>query len=346
MYIIRCRKVPPNGNLSTVYEYPLNNIFENIMIPGCTYEGIIDGHSSDNDVAPEIIEYRASPHRKILSFNGPKRGMTSNTAVHELLECPVCTNVMYPPIHQVQSGYKMNARKCPNGHTLCSKCQSKVRCCPICRHELGNIRCLALERVAESLELPCKYQILGCQDIFPYHGRSRHEQTCRFRPYKCPYAGADCPISGSIPFLVDHLKRDHNVDMHDGCTFNHRYVKSNPQDVENATWMLTVFNCYGYQFCLHFEALNLGMAPVYMAFIRFMGDDHDARKFSYSLEVGGNGRKMTWQGVPRSIRDSHTKVRDSMDGLIIQRSMALFFSGGSRQELKLKVAGRIWKEEA
>ncbi|KAL8529074.1 hypothetical protein ACS0TY_006514 [Phlomoides rotata] len=236
--------------------------------------------------------------------------------------------------------------QCPNGHTLCSKCQLKVRCCPICRQELGNIRCLALERVAESLQLPCKYQILGCQDIFPYNGRLRHEQSCRFRPYRCPYAGAECPVSGSIPFLVAHLRRDHQVDMHDGCTFNHRYVKSNPHDVENATWMLTVFNCYGHQFCLHFEAFNLGMAPVYMAFIRFMGDDHDARKFSYSLEVGGNGRKMTWQGVPRSIRDSHIKVRDSMDGLIIQRSMALFFSAGNRQELKLKVAGRIWKEEA
>jgi hypothetical protein len=28
--------------------------------------------------------------------------------------------------------------------------------------------------------------------------------------------------------------------MHSGCTFNHRYVKSNPTEVENATWMLTV----------------------------------------------------------------------------------------------------------
>lgn len=28
--------------------------------------------------------------------NGP-----STTSVHELLECPVCTNSMYPPIHQV-----------------------------------------------------------------------------------------------------------------------------------------------------------------------------------------------------------------------------------------------------
>ncbi|KAL4385552.1 hypothetical protein GQ457_15G024100 [Hibiscus cannabinus] len=89
----------------------------------------------------------------------------------------------------------------------------------------------------------------------------------------------------------------------------------------------------------------LGMAPVYMAFLRFMGDEDEARQFSYSPEVGGYVRKVIWQGVPRSIRDGHRKVRDSQDGLIIQRNMALFFSGGGRQELKLKVAGRIWKEQ-
>lgn len=108
---------------------------------------------------------------------------------------------------------------------------------------------------------------------------------------------------------------------------------------------MQVFNCFGRQFCLHFEAFQLGMAPVYMAFLRFMGDDNDAKKFSYSLEVGANGRKLMWQGIPRSIRDSHRKVRDSQDGLIIQRNLALYFSGGDRQELKLRVTGRIWKEE-
>jgi E3 ubiquitin-protein ligase SIAH1 len=108
---------------------------------------------------------------------------------------------------------------------------------------------------------------------------------------------------------------------------------------------LQVFNCFGRQFCLHFEAFQLGMAPVYMAFLRFMGDDNEAKKFSYSLEVGGNGRKLVWQGIPRSIRDSHRKVRDSQDGLIIQRNLALYFSGGDRKELKLRVTGRVWKEE-
>ena len=112
--------------------------------------------------------------------------------------------------------------------------------CPTCRQELGDIRCLALEKVAESLELPCKYCSLGCPEIFPYYSKIKHEAQCSFRPYNCPYAGSECAVAGDIPYLVAHLRDDHKVDMHSGCTFNHRYVKSNPREVENATWMLTV----------------------------------------------------------------------------------------------------------
>jgi len=131
--------------------------------------------------------------------------------------------------------------QCHNGHTLCSTCKTRVHNrCPTCRQELGDIRCLALEKVAESLELPCKYCSLGCPEIFPYYSKLKHEAQCNFRPYNCPYAGSECSTVGDIPFLVAHLRDDHKVDMHTGCTFNHRYVKSNPREVENATWMLTV----------------------------------------------------------------------------------------------------------
>ena len=75
-----------------------------------------------------------------------------------------------------------------------------------------------------------------------------------------------------------------------------------------------------------------------------MGDEKEAKKYGYSLKAGGGGRKMMWQGVPRSIRDGHRRVRDSHDGLLVHRNMAVFFSGGDRKELKLRVTGRIWKE--
>ncbi|KAF3595537.1 hypothetical protein DY000_02027434 [Brassica cretica] len=205
-------------------------------------------------------------HAVVTNIVGP-----AATSVYELLECPVCTFSMYPPLHQ-----------CQNGHTFCSTCKVRVHNrFPTCRQELGDIRCLALEKVAESLELPCKYFNLGCPEIFPYYSKLKHESVCNFRPYGCPYT-----LAPSV----------------------------------------------------------LGMGPVYMAFLRFMGDEEEARRYSYSLEVGGSGRKLTWEGTPRSIRDSHRKVRDSNDGLIIERNMALFFSGGDRKELKLRVTGKIWKE--
>ena len=135
--------------------------------------------------------------------------------------------------------------QCHNGHTLCSTCKSRVHNrCPTCRQELGDIRCLALEKVAESLELPCKFFSLGCAEIFPYYSKLKHEAVCNFRPYSCPYAGSECSVTGDIPCLVAHLRDDHKVDMHTGSTFNHRYVKSNPREVENATWMLTVSSTF------------------------------------------------------------------------------------------------------
>ena len=147
--------------------------------------------------------------------------------------------------------------QCSNGHTLCSGCKPRVHNrCPTCRHELGNIRCLAMEKVTASLELPCKYQSFGCLGIYPYYSKLKHESQCVFRPYSCPYARSECTGIGDIPYLVAHLKDDHKVDMHNGSTFNHRYVKSNPHEVENSTWMLTV-TYLSFFFCLRVLVLAL-----------------------------------------------------------------------------------------
>lgn len=75
-----------------------------------------------------------------------------------------------------------------------------------------------------------------------------------------------------------------------------------------------------------------------------MGEDTEANKFSYLLEICGSDRSLTWEGVPRSIRDTHQKVRDSLDGLVIPQNFAEFFSNGNEQEIKLRIKGRIWIE--
>ncbi|KAK8651484.1 hypothetical protein V6N13_141085 [Hibiscus sabdariffa] len=214
---------------------------------------------------------------------------TESSSFRELLECPVCVTPMYPPILQ-----------CSNGHALCSGCLPKLQNqCPTCRSKVGPMRCIELEKVAASHELHCKYQNMGCTAIYPYHSILKHEAQCSYRPYSCPYPGSECAVVGDIPHLVAHLRDDHKVGMQSGSIFNHGRPKSNPDKVENAAWMLTVFNCFGHYFCLHFEATQMGMVPVYMVYLRFMGEKEEADKYGYSLEVIGNGeKKLMWEGVP------------------------------------------------
>jgi hypothetical protein len=66
-----------------------------------------------------------------------------------------------------------------------------------------------------------------------------------------------------------------------------------------------------------------------------MGDDDEAKRINYSLEVRGNGRKLTWKGVPCRITDSHMKVHESHDGIIIQRNMALIFSCSDKKKFEV-----------
>ena len=50
--------------------------------------------------APHLHQYASSkPHSNIVPSG------IAPTSVHELLECPVCTNSMYPPIHQVSASF-------------------------------------------------------------------------------------------------------------------------------------------------------------------------------------------------------------------------------------------------
>ncbi|PWA95116.1 hypothetical protein CTI12_AA053000 [Artemisia annua] len=60
------------------------------------------------------------------------------------------------------------------------------------------------------------------------------------------------------------------------------------------------------------DALLIGNDTYFIAFIRFMGEDTEAKKFRYSLEMGVDGRELKGQGVPRSIRDTHQKHRKSV----------------------------------
>ena len=59
--------------------------------------------SMDSDLATSSAELGSSTYRKADPGLGGNPERPSNNDVHDLLECPVCMNLMYPPIYQVCS---------------------------------------------------------------------------------------------------------------------------------------------------------------------------------------------------------------------------------------------------
>lgn len=61
---------------------------------------MVPGGNINQDVTESCADYGINS----LSLCGPadgRLGLASNRGVHALLKCPVCLNVMCPPIHQV-----------------------------------------------------------------------------------------------------------------------------------------------------------------------------------------------------------------------------------------------------
>ena len=120
----------------------------------------------------------------------------SSNDLASLFECPVCFDYALPPIMQCQSG-----------HIVCSSCRPKLSLCPTCRGplgeyilihtffwnlcddylfeciqtNLGNIRNLAMEKVAVTVSFPCKYSSSGCPVTLIHTEKTDHEETCEFR---------------------------------------------------------------------------------------------------------------------------------------------------------------------
>ncbi|KAJ9681163.1 hypothetical protein PVL29_020179 [Vitis rotundifolia] len=260
----------------------------------------------------------------------------SLTMFEELLKCSVCFEYMKRPIYQ-----------CHNGHTLCSGCKARVlNKCPTCRHQLGDIRCLALEKMAESLQLHyklqlhCKYEEFGCPEIIPYYTKLMHEDSCNFRPYSCPWPGFLCSAVGDIPLLVSHLTDYHKAVMFNSCYFELGFLNDLPKHL-GCRWVVAIINCYGKYFCVHTGAFFTASTPISVVFLSLIGNQAEACNYSYSLEIGGNGRKLTFEGIPRSIRESERSL-ESADSLIVPGGM-VHSLGGEKRQPKLEIRGRIRK---
>ncbi|CAA7055659.1 unnamed protein product [Microthlaspi erraticum] len=134
----------------------------------------------------------------------------------EALNCPICYDALTSSIFQ-----------CDNGHLACSTCCSKLKNkCPSCTLPVGHSRCRAMERVIQSVIVPCPK---GCTKSFSYGKELAHEKECHIYSSVlqrtsdsavtinvsrekeraislCSCPAEKCDYSGSYYNLYDHFK--------------------------------------------------------------------------------------------------------------------------------------------
>jgi hypothetical protein len=64
---------------------------------------VLESPSRKGETPSNVADVEAIFMPKISLTGSGKAGASPASSVHELLECPVCTNSMYPPIHQVSN---------------------------------------------------------------------------------------------------------------------------------------------------------------------------------------------------------------------------------------------------
>uniref|UniRef100_A0A2P2JA74 RING-type E3 ubiquitin transferase n=1 Tax=Rhizophora mucronata TaxID=61149 RepID=A0A2P2JA74_RHIMU len=153
------------------------------------------GNNDDNQVA---IAGRRSSIGSCLLGPTTRTGAISVTLTDpEVLDCPICYEPLTIPVFQ-----------CDNGHIACSPCCSKLlQKCPSCSLPIGYNRCRAMEKVLESVKIPCQNMKYGCKEIIGYGKKYGHEETCHYVPCSCPQSG--CSFIGSSNQVYEHYGTKH-----------------------------------------------------------------------------------------------------------------------------------------
>ncbi|KAM0859700.1 hypothetical protein ACQ4PT_047013 [Festuca glaucescens] len=119
----------------------------------------------------------------------------------DALDCGLCCLPLKPPIFQ-----------CKVGHVVCSPCRDKLgaaRRCHVCRTATsgGYHRNHDMEKLLESIRVPCSNAAYGCAAKPVYYDRDIHLRSCQHAPCHCPLKA--CGFAGSTSALMDHFAAVH-----------------------------------------------------------------------------------------------------------------------------------------
>jgi len=197
----------------------------------------------------------------------------------DAFECNICMEPLSPPIFQ-----------CSNGHIACSSCCVRMdNRCHSCLNPIGMIRCLAIEKLIESMKVGCIYAHNGCREFVRYSQIAAHQSKCIYVPYSCSVSG--CSFSGPSTQFSDHFESVHGASIL-------KFIYE--------AWF-TVSLATDEQFCILegedmvFLLQNKMKLLGNIVYATSIGPVFSEEHYSYQVEIKKGRRRLTMESVPRSI---------------------------------------------
>ncbi|PNF26647.1 E3 ubiquitin-protein ligase SIAH1 [Cryptotermes secundus] len=272
----------------------------------------------------------STKHPRLHSTSSSSATATNTTAdsayLASLFECPVCFDYILPPISQ-----------CKNGHLICSNCRPKMTRCPTCRARLGNIRCLGMEKVASTVMFPCKHSTYGCAVALLHTEKRKHEETCEFRPYSCPFPGSSCTWQGSLQQVVPHLMKSHESIP----TIEREDILCSVPSINlsgTVDWGI-IQSCFGHHFMVLVMKREMPNGHhLFFAIVQLIGSRKQAENFEYKLELNGHGLRFIWETTLTAIHEGGYSGIKNPECLIFDTQFAQFFADNGYLNINVRIS--------
>ncbi|MQL92650.1 hypothetical protein Taro_025278 [Colocasia esculenta] len=214
----------------------------------------------------------------------------------DVLDCPICFEELSPPIFQ-----------CYNGHIACSSCCSNVKDCPFCKSMIV-LRCLAVEKVMESVKVSCPYASSGCEQVINYVNIDVHKRMCAYSPCCCPTA--DCTFEGPMRELYPHF-----IEGHRGCSVSFQYNRACSVMMRKDEHFHVLSHGQDGVLFLLLNKTNVGTGNAVM--VACLGPDSMEEKYTYKVKATDQMRVSSIQ-----LESPMTNIR-SWEGTLPQKKFLL-----------------------
>ncbi|XP_058832885.1 E3 ubiquitin-protein ligase sina-like isoform X2 [Topomyia yanbarensis] len=240
----------------------------------------------------------------------------------EKLKCVLCHKFPEEEVYE-----------CSGKHLGCKSCVDRlnVRLCQ-CSEYFDKKKSNPIEQMLKNTKTECLYSKAGCTWTFSATDMRRHQEECKYRPYRCIASMLNvlkCNWTGLQHEIENHLLKGHPVL---GNPFSYFQESEIPFSEAKSMGSIKLVDAFSKQFLLYFFS-NATTKMVYFMIIYF-GRREEAQQYYYEFEIKCHDEneihriKFTEQCVA-DCDDLKQRIEDERCVVVSFKTVKNFLHGGS-----------------